>query len=188
MNILKNITVAILATISISAFAQTKQIDASKSIINWVGKKVTGSHEGTINIKNGTFVFTKNKLSAGTVVVDMSSIIVTDLKTGKGKENLEGHLKADDFFGTSKFTTATLVFKNIALKTAGLYTVTGDLTIKGITNSVTFDLATTATTATTTVKIDRTKYDIKYNSGNFFQNLGDKAISDEFDLKVALQF
>lgn len=188
MKNLKTIAIAILATISLTVSAQTKTVDASKSTINWVGKKVTGSHEGTIGIKNGTLVFKKNKLTGGTFVVDMNALTVTDLASGKGKENLEGHLKADDFFGTTKFPTSTLVFKKVASKANGIYTVTGDLTIKGITKPIIFDLATTATTAATTLKVDRTKYDIKYNSGNFFQNLGDKVINDDFELKVALQF
>lgn len=188
MKNLKTIAVAMLATISLSISAQTKQVDAAKSSINWVGKKVTGSHEGTIGLKSGTLIFKKDKLTGGTFTADMTSLTVTDLKTGKGKENLEGHLKADDFFGTEKFPTSLLVFKKIAPKAAGIYTVSGDLTIKGITKPITFDLAIDATTATTTLKVDRTKYDIKYNSGNFFQNLGDKVISDEFELKVALLF
>ncbi|MEO0058595.1 MAG: hypothetical protein RLZZ312_242 [Bacteroidota bacterium] len=188
MKNLKTIAIALLATISLTISAQTKTVDASKSAINWVGKKVTGSHEGTIGIKSGTLIFKKNKLTGGTFVVDMNALIVTDLAAGKGKENLEGHLKADDFFGTTKFPTATLIFKKIIAKPSGVYAVTGDLTIKGITKSVTFDLATTATTASTALKVDRTKYDIKYNSGNFFQNLGDKVINDDFELKVLLQF
>jgi polyisoprenoid-binding protein YceI len=118
----------------------------------------------------------------------MNSIVVTDLKAGQGKEKLEGHLKADDFFGTDKFATATLVFKKLVTKAPNAYTVTGDLTIKGITKPVTFDLTTTANTATTNVKIDRTKYDIKYGSGSFFDSLGDKAINDDFNLAVDLKF
>ena len=188
MKNLKTIAFAFITMISLTFFAQTKTVDAGKSSINWIGKKVTGSHEGTIGIKSGNLVFAKDKLKGGTFVVDMPTIIVTDLAPGKGKEDLEGHLKANDFFGTAKFPTATLVFKKIAAKKAGVYTVTGDLTIKGITKPIVFDLATTATTAATTLKIDRTKYDIKYNSGNFFQNLGDKVINDEFELKVALLF
>ncbi len=177
-------TIATTATIS----AQTKKVDADKSTITWVGKKVTGKHDGTINVKDGSLVFKKNKLAGGTVIVDMSSIIVTDLQAGKGKEDLEGHLKADDFFGTDKFPTATIVFKSIGLKSPGVYSVTADLTIKNITNPVKFDLATTSNVATASLKIDRTKYDIKYKSGNFFKDLGDKTISDDFDLTVALKF
>jgi polyisoprenoid-binding protein YceI len=118
----------------------------------------------------------------------MSKLIVTDLKAGKGKEDLEGHLKADDFFGTEKYPTAKLAFKTIADKGNGLYTITADLTIKSSTNPITFDFNVTTNSATTTLVVDRTNYDIKYGSGSFFSNLGDKTISDNFDLTVALQF
>ena len=178
--------VVVLSTVSVSA--QNKKVDASKSTINWTGKKVTGQHEGTVNLKDGNLVYKGKTVVGGTFSVDMTSLIVTDLKAGQGKEKLEGHLKADDFFGTDKFAIATLVFKNITVKNANLYSVNGDLTIKGITKPVTFELATTANTASANVKIDRTKYDIKYNSGNFFENLGDKVISDNFDLAVVLKF
>ena len=185
----KSIALALIVVLStITVTAQTKKIDATKSSINWIGKKVIGQHEGTINIKDGSLMFKGKKIVGGTFNVDMNSIVVTDLKAGQGKEKLEGHLKADDFFGTDKFSTATLVFKKIVTKKPNTYTVTGDLTIKGITKPVTFDLATTANTASTAFKIDRTKYDIKYGSGSFFDSLGDKAINDDFDLVVALKF
>ncbi len=185
---LKTVALAILVTISSSIFAQTKQVDASKSNIVWVGKKLTGQHDGTVGLKSGALNFKKDKLAGGTFTVDMNALTVKDIPTGKGKEDLEGHLKANDFFGTEKYPTANLVFKKIAAKGDGLYTVTGNLTIKGITKPITFDMATTANTATTTLNIDRTQYGIKYNSGNFFKNLGDKTIDDIFELKVALVF
>lgn len=189
MKNLKTIALAFLAFgVTSLTSAQTKKIDATKSNITWVGKKVTGSHEGNIKFKEGTLTFKGTKLTGGSFVVNMASIEVTDLKAGSGKEKLEGHLKADDFFGTDKFETATLVFKKVSVKSPNVYTVNGDLTIKGITKPVSFDLATTANTASANVKIDRTKYDIKYNSGNFFENLGDKVINDNFDLAVALKF
>jgi polyisoprenoid-binding protein YceI len=178
--------VVVLSTISVSA--QTKKVDASKSSIVWTGKKVTGAHEGTINLKDGNLIFKGKTLVGGTFNVDMTSMTVTDLKAGQGKEKLEGNLKADDFFGTDKHETATLVFKKVTVKSPNVYTVNGDLTIKGIAKPVTFDLATTANSATTKVIVDRTKYDIKYNSGNFFENLGDKVIYDDFDLAVVLKF
>jgi polyisoprenoid-binding protein YceI len=189
MKNLKSIALALVVVLStLSVTAQTKKVNTSTSTINWVGKKVTGAHEGTINLKDGALVFKGKKLVGGTFVVDMTSMIVTDLKAGQGKEKLEGHLKADDFFGSDKFETATLVFKKLVTKAPNVYTVTGDLTIKGITKPVTFDLATTTNTATANVKIDRTKYDIKYGSGSFFDSLGDKAINDNFDLAIALKF
>ncbi len=185
MRNLKSIALALVALVTFSATAQTKKINVSKSTINWVGKKVTGEHTGTINFKEGNLVFNKGLVKAGTFTVDMTSINTTDLK-GEWKDKLDGHLKADDFFGVEKFKTATLVFKNISTKNKNNYTVTADLTIKGITKPVTFDLVVNGNTASANVKIDRTKYDIKYGSGSFFSDLGDKTINDEFELKVNL--
>ena len=188
MKNLKTFTLAlVVALVTLSVSAQTKKVDTSKSSINWLAKKVTGQHNGTVNLKEGTLVFKGKKLVKGTFTVDMTSLTDTDL-TGEYLGKLNGHLKSEDFFSVEKFPTAILVFTKVAVKAANLYTVTGDLTIKGITKPITFDLATTENTATTTFKVDRTKYDIKHGSGSFFANLGDKAINDEFELTVALKF
>lgn len=189
MKNLKLVTLAILvACSSIAVTAQTKKIDATKSTINWVGKKVTGQHEGTVALEKGALIFKGKKLAGGNFTVNMTSISTTDLKAGQGKEKLDGHLKADDFFGTEKFPTATLVFKSIASKGANEYSVTADMTIKDKTNPVTFTITVNGNKATTSLSIDRTKFDIKYGSGSFFDNLGDKAIADQFDLNVNLVF
>jgi polyisoprenoid-binding protein YceI len=184
-------TLALLVTVAFSTAtltAQIKTVNASKSTITWVGKKVTGQHEGTIKLKEGAFFMKDGKITRGKFTVDMTSIEVTDIKAGEGKEKLEGHLKADDFFGTEKFATANMNFKSVTPKANGVYTVVANLTIKGITNPVTFDLTVKDNVATAKVVVDRTKYDIKYSSGSFFENLGDKVISDNFDLTVSLQF
>lgn len=189
MKNLKTIAIAILVAFSAAtATAQTKNVDVAKSTINWVGKKVTGKHEGTVNLKEGSLIFKNKKLTGGNFIVDMTSLEATDLKAGEGKEKLEGHLKSDDFFGTDKFATSKLVFKTVKANGKNSYTVTGDLTIKSTTNPVTFTITIKGNTASTILKIDRTKFDVKYGSGSFFDNLGDKAISDNFDLNVALQF
>ena len=119
--------------------------------------------------------------------MNMTSLTTTDL-TGEYQGKLNGHLKADDFFGTDKFPTASLNFKKITPKSNSLYVVTADLTIKGITKPVTFDLTVKGNTATSTFNINRTVYDIKYGSKSFFDSIGDKAIDDEFELKVNLKF
>ena len=183
----KSIALALVAFVSFATTAQTKKVDAAKSTINWVGKKVTGAHEGTIAIKEGNLVFKGKKVVNGNFIVDMTSINTTDL-SGKGKTNLDGHLKSDDFFGVEKFPTATLVFKTIGEKSKGVYSVTADLTIKGKTESIKFDLTVGKNAAETSLKVDRTKYGIQYGSGSFFDNLGDKTINDEFELKVKLVF
>jgi polyisoprenoid-binding protein YceI len=187
MKNLKSIALAFVAFATLTVSAQTKKIDASKSTIEWVGKKVTGQHNGTVNFKDGAVVLKGNKLAGGSFTVDMTSLTATDL-SGEYQGKLNGHLKADDFFGTDKFPTATLVFKKIGTKSTNVYNVTADLTIKGITQPVTFDITLSGNTATTSFNVDRTKYGIKFKSANYFENLGDKAIYDEFELKVALKF
>lgn len=187
MKNLKLIALAFVAFATVSVTAQTKKIDAAASSIEWLGKKVTGQHNGTVNFKEGALVFKGKALKGGSFTVDMTSLTATDLK-GEYQGKLNGHLKADDFFGTAKFPTATLEFKTIGAKAKDVYTVTADLTIKGITKPVTFDITVNGNTATTAFNVDRTKYGIEYNSKSIFSSIGDKAINDKFELKVTLKF
>ena len=181
------LTLLVLLTFQIAG-AQTKKINVEKSFVEWTGRKIASAHMGYLKFNSGTLLFENGKLKGGTFEVDMTSLEVTDLKAGSGKEKLEGHLKNDDFFSVDKFKTASLVFKKISDLGNGSYKVLADLTIKGITNSVTFDLAVADERVRTQFEVDRTKYDIKYGSGSFFDNLGDKAIKDNFELTVGLFF
>ncbi len=184
----KTIAVALVLSLgTIVATAQTKKINVEKSTIKWNAKKVTGEHSGTVNFQDGNLIFKSGKVVGGNFTVNMTTLVTTDL-SGEWKTKLEGHLNSEDFFSTTKFKTSTLVFKKVASKGKGLYVVTADLTIKAITNPITFDLAVKGNTASTTLKIDRTKYDIKYGSKSFFESIGDKAINDDFDLTVNLLF
>lgn len=177
----------LVAVVALSAFKNptkpvTYTVDAAKSTITWVGKKVTGSHNGTIALQSGSLAVNGKNVTGGTFTIDMNSI-----KDADGSAKLEGHLKADDFFGVAKFPTATFVITKVAGTT-----VTGNLTIKGITKPLSFP-ATVTVNADGTVSalagkivVDRTKYDIKYGSKSFFDSIGDKAINDEFELAVKL--
>lgn len=181
----------LVAVVSLSAFKSPVKpvaytVDPAKSTITWVGKKVTGSHNGTIALQSGTLNVDGKKVTGGTFTIDMNSI-----KDADGSAKLEGHLKADDFFGTAKFPTSTFVITKVAGSGASL-TVTGNLTIKGITKPVSFP-ATVAVNADGTVSalagkilVDRTKYDIRYGSKSFFDSIGDKAIDDNFEIGVKL--
>ncbi|MBQ0733407.1 YceI family protein [Aquimarina celericrescens] len=183
---LKSLILTVAFITSVMTFAQKKEIKTSESNINWTGKKVTGSHTGTLKLSEGYLVFDGEKITGGEFVVDMTSLTVTDLEAGNGKEKLEGHLNSDDFFGIKNHKTAKLVVTK-AKKTDKGYKLAGDLTIKGKTNPISFDLAVNGDSASTKLMVDRTKYDIKYGSGSFFDNLGDKTIYDEFELAVDLK-
>lgn len=188
MKKLKTITLLLLVTLGTTVSGQNKKINIEKSTIKWVGTKITGSeHSGNLKFQEGLLIFKGKDVTGGNFTVNMSSLNVTDL-TGESKGNLEGHLKADDFFGTEKFKTATLKFTKIASKGKGIYTVVADLTIKGITKPETFELNVNDNIAAAKLMIDRTKYNIKYGSKSFFQDLGDKVINDEFELNIKLSF
>ncbi|WP_419212282.1 YceI family protein [Maribacter sp. X9] len=185
------VSIALVTFFGVSAFASTpiekekKQVKVSESTVTWKGYKVTGSHEGTIDLKSGYLEMENGKLTGGEFVVDMTSINNTDLDAdSQGK--LEGHLKSDDFFGVANHPTAKLVFTSVKPMNKDSYTVTGDLTIKETTKPITFVVSVYKNKATATMKIDRAEYDVRYGSGSFFDNLGDKTIYDEFDLVVDL--
>jgi polyisoprenoid-binding protein YceI len=161
------------------------KIDNQKSKITWVGRKVTGQHAGTINLSDGKFTSNGKKITGGSFTIDMTS-----LKDGESNARLEGHLKSDDFFSTDKFPQATFVVSSLESKGGDQYVVRGNLTIKGITQGIEFpatiQLSGGQVTAKAKILVDRTKFDIKFRSGNFFENLGDKAIEDNFELNVDL--
>ena len=185
-----------LAAVAIIAFAtfsfttivkEKKEIKTDESKVVWKGYKVTGSHEGTIALESGSLSFEGDKLVGGEFVIDMTTINSTDLQ-GEYKDKLDGHLKSDDFFGVTKHPKASLVFTKVKASGKNAYEVTGDLTIKGKTHPVSFVISIYGNKATTSLKVDRTKYDVRYGSTSFFDGLKDKAIYDEFDLVADLQF
>lgn len=177
------------------AKARTFTVETNASEVNWNAKKVTGEHYGKISLKSGQLQVDKNRVTGGTFVIDMSAITVEDIKDAGSNGKLVGHLKSDDFFSVDKHPTATFVITEtapIAKAAAGQpnYTVKGNLTIKGITNPVSFPATITVkdgvATAKADVTVDRTKYDIRYRSNNFFENLGDKAIYDDFTVSFKI--
>ncbi|MHA4894423.1 YceI family protein [Pedobacter sp. PWIIR3] len=165
----------------------TYKVDAEKSSLTWLGKKLTGSHNGTIALQSGNLLFDGKKLTGGNFVINMPTI-----KDADKSDKLEGHLKADDFFGVDKFATSTLIVKKVVAGSGNNVTITGDLTIKGITNPVTFPATVTwnsdgtVTAAADKIIVDRTKYGIKFRSKGMFPDVGDKMIYDEFELAVKL--
>ena len=184
---------ALVAIVALFTFSFTtiekenKEIKTESSKLVWKGYKVTGSHEGTIDIQSGHLTFEGDKLTGGSIIINMETLVSTDLE-GEYKGKLEGHLKSDDFFGVATHTTSTLEFTQVEASGKNSYDVTGDLTIKGQTNPVRFTISIYGNKATVNLKVDRTKYGVKYGSASFFDGLKDKAIYDEFDLVADLEF
>lgn len=178
--------ISITGLFFISAGAQEKYTAvAEKTTLAWTGEKVTGQHSGTIKLKSGWLTLKDNKIVAGEFNIDM-----TTLKDSESNERLEGHLKSGDFFDVANFPVSTLVIKESTPFDKGIGVAKGTLTIKGVTNPV--EIKTTMQKKDdgvwffTNIDVDRTKYNVRYGSGSFFDNLGDKTIYDDFRLKVSL--
>lgn len=210
----KNCVAACLATaliaigLSVSAADKAKTMNASvkgvstykvvseQSDVKWLGKKVTGSHNGVIQLKNGELKVTDNAVTGGSFVIDMTTIKDLDLTDPEYNGKLIGHLKSPDFFDVDKNPTSTFEITKVSPITNAKpgepnATIDGNLTIKGATHPLSFP-ATIAVTADTVmaaakdIKVDRTLYDIRYGSKKFFEKIGDKAINDEFWISVSL--
>ncbi len=181
-----------VAIVGFSAFTEKEvfTVNTSESKVAWLGKKVTGQHNGTVQISDGTLEIVNGKLKGGSFTIDMKSIIVLDLQDAEYNQKLKGHLKSDDFFGVEKHPKSTLVIKSVKEKSNNKYDVKGDITIKGITKTVEFsaevNLIDSKAVASASITIDRSQFGVKYGSGAFFDNLGDKMIYDDFVLDITL--
>lgn len=177
--------------------ASTYTVDATKSTIEWIGSKPAGKHNGTIALSKGELALNNGKVESGNFTIDMNSITVLDLAAGDGKEDLEGHLKglgkeedADHFFNTKKYPEGTFEITSVETVDA-VTTVSGNLTLKGITKPVSFP-ATIAVDGDTVMlnsesfKIDRTQWNVNYASKSVFDDLKDKFVDDEIELKVSV--
>ena len=166
------------------------KVDAKTSTIKWIGSKIAESHEGTINIQKGVLDINHGVLVGGQISIDMSTITNTDME-GRRKQRLEWHLKNEDFFNVESFPLAVITISNAKRGEGNTYNIIADLTIKNIRHSISFvanvDIKGLDYLATAKIKIDRTKWDIKYNSGNFFKDLGDKLILDEVEFDISLK-
>ena len=184
----------VLSVVTLFAFATKPHIDnvrvnTENSTVKWIGSKVASSHEGTVNIQKGILMIDQGTLVGGQFSIDMNSLVCTDL-SGEYKGKLEGHLKSDDFFNVEQFPLATITITKAIKGKGNSYKIVADLMIKGIIHPVTFsaNIAINGLNylATAKIKIDRTKWDITFNSGNFFENLGDHLIKDEIEFDVYL--
>lgn len=169
---------------------ETYKVDTQKSSIEWIGRKVSGQHNGTIKVAGGELVVNGAAVKGGFVNIDMNSIAVSDLQ-GEMNGKLVGHLKSDEFFGTEKNPVSKFVIKKVTPAGNDRVNVSGDLTIKGITKSLTFPATVkkdgnVVVAVAKGVKVNRAQYDVRYGSKTFFADIADKAIDDEFELAFNL--
>ncbi len=185
------LVVAMLLLGQASVMADVYQVDTNVSEVKWLATKITGRHDGTVAIASGEIELEGETLVGGTATIDMTSIKVSDISDEGTNQKLVGHLKSDDFFGVDEHPTATLKLKKVTGGENGRYTVLGSFKIKGKTAQVEFpvDMYKQGDTyvAKTEIKLDRTDFDVRYGSGKFFENLGDKTIHDEFTLEVEIE-
>ena len=181
--------------------AMAYEVNPAMSKVLWTGSKPTGTHTGTINLSHGSLFTTNGMLSGGTFTLDMTSLVVTDLKPEDGKASLEDHLKgmtddkADDFFNVRQYPNATFTITNVAPNTTNPdanVNITGNLRIKKTEKSVTFPASAVVvgdkvSAVTPAFKIDRTLWGINFQSKSVFADLKDKFINDEVSLNIQLE-
>ena len=175
-----------------STDVKTIPINVQKSTLSWTGKKLLGQHKGKIKLQSGSVFLKEGILTGGTFTIDMKSITNEDIKDPDYKKKLIGHLSSTDFFNVDAFPTATAKITKVVRMTnkPNEYTVTAYFSIKCMTKSVAFPVTFKTTgngfEGRANITLDRTLWDIRYGSSNFFEGLGDKAIKNEFELNVKI--
>lgn len=188
MKKLFSFTILLAGTILMMAFNPIKEdvytVDVANSSIGWSAKKVGGGHTGTVKITEGSLVYNGKSLQKGLFVMDMSSITSDNAR-------VTTHLKSPDFFSAEKNPSSKFEITKVTAAGKERVNITGNLTIKGITHPLTFPATVkqgkgVVVAVASGIRVDRTKYDIKFRSKTFFGDIGDKAIDDEFELNINL--
>jgi polyisoprenoid-binding protein YceI len=186
---MKTRNIALISVVLLSGnllFGQKLEVNPEASSVEWHGKKIGKDHVGNIQLESGVFELKENQIVEGKFVIDMTTITNTDLKNEVYNQRLVGHLKSDDFFGVEAYPTAHFVITQSTKFSDEKATITGDITIKGKTERISFDVLRSGESYSSRVEIDRSKFDVRYDSNSFFDNLGDKAIDDIFTLNINL--
>ena len=187
MNKIKHLLITALSTLYIAGInAQTFNINNKTSSIEWVGKKIGGQHNGEIKIKSGSLTIKDKKIESGNFVMDMNSITCADLEDEAYNNKLVGHLKSDDFFGVNDHPESSFIITNSTTFKDNKSAIKGNLTIKGITEEILFFVERIDNTFKATIDVDRSKHNVRYGSNSFFDNLGNAAIDDVFNLNITL--
>ena len=163
--------------------------------MNWIGRKVTGQHSGILKLSEGSIILENSTINSGLLVFDMKTIQTTDIESIGGRRSLDSHLMNEDFFFVDSFPKAYLTIKKSSLINLHLVNptnfITADLTIRGITNEISFPISIVKSessySASGTIDVDRTLYNIRYKSNKFFSGLGDRIIYDNFTVQFEVK-
>lgn len=186
----EKVTVKEAVKVTVNA-ADLNNVDLTVSLLTWTGNKPTGSHNGTVALKSGGLLVEDGKLTQGVFVIDMSTITNVDMAGSKGAGNIEGHLKSPDFFDVAVYPTAKFVISSVT-ETEGKLAVTGNLTLKNITKSITIPATITTVEGITTFKsetfnVDRTDFGVTYKSKKLDAALKDKFINDLMEMSFEVK-
>lgn len=188
----KFILLTIVSMISIyqTTAQDTIKIDLKNSYVHWKGEKVTGAHYGTIQLNDAYFIIEKDQIVGGRFIIDMSTIVCTDIENPVYALKLENHLKDTDFFNVSEHKNSSFDISSV-LYDGISYIINGKANIKGIVKEISFPAQfknkDSIFIANAKMRIDRTLFDIKYGSDSFFDALGNDLIYDEFTIQVMLK-
>lgn len=192
MKTIKKLASIVFIIFGVVAFtnAQSFVVNNGQSTVKWTGKKVGGEHYGTIKFSSGTLQVSNGQVSTGVFEMDMTSIVCEDITNEGSNQRLVNHLKSDDFFSVETNPKSRMTITGAKKTSGNEYEFTGTLTIKGISNPITFkaktDVSGSTLKASGIIVVDRAKYDIKFRSASFFQNLGDNLIYDDFTLDFTI--
>lgn len=174
-----------------TTISELNNVDTTVSVLNWKGNKPTGSHDGTVVLKSGGLLVENGKLTQGEFIIDMNSIKNVDMAGSDGAGKIEGHLKNADFFDVTLYPTAKFVITKVEEIEAKL-SVTGNLTIKNVTKSITIPATISTENGVTTFtsetfNIDRTDFGVTYKSKKIDAALKDKFINDLMEMSFVVK-
>jgi len=176
--------------VKVEETSMVNNVDLTASVMTWKGTKPTGSHDGTVAFKSGGMLLENDVLKGGEFVIDMNTIKNLDMVGSDGAANIEKHLKAPDFFDIEVYPTSKFVITSV-LEVEGSLAVTGNLTIKDVTKSITIPASISTVEGITTFKselfnIDRADFNVKYGSKRWIEGLKDKFINDLVEMSFTV--
>ncbi|MEX0988389.1 MAG: YceI family protein [Bacteroidales bacterium] len=177
----------------------TYKLVNDKSSLTWKGTKPGGEHIGVIKVVKGKVKTEGTAITGGNFTIDMNTIVNKDLTNESFNKKLVDHLRSEDFFHTEAHPEANFKIKSVVAERSSKdgftanHKVTGDLTIRGITHQISFPANIKVDEASVKAKsgeivLDRTKWNVNYQSRKVFAELKDNYIHDEMYITLDLHF